>query len=184
MIYFYVHWCFVCVRVKSAGVIGSCELSCRFWQLNLGSLEEQPMILPLSYLSRPLAEFSKLMAPSYLFSANSIWLPWNQAVCLKPYQFNMFLYFRSAHNFIHSTLSPVLYPTKVFQSKIRPTNISRKGVLSIFFTSKNKHLGLCSKTFPNVPLWGLKKNKVHAWGCTPLTPALRVQVLHGLHSEL
>lgn len=51
MIYFYLHWCFVCiyvcVRVKSAGVIGSCELSCRFWQLNLGSLEEQP--IPLSY---------------------------------------------------------------------------------------------------------------------------------------
>lgn len=123
MICFYLYWCFVCisvcVRVKSAGVIGSCELSCRFWQLNLSSLEEQPMILPLSYLSRPLAEFSKLMAPSYLFSANSIWLPWNQAVCIKPYQFNMLLYFRSAHNFIHYTLSLVLYPTKMFQSKIR-----------------------------------------------------------------
>ena len=46
---FNMHWCFaymcVCVRVSDLEVTDSCELSCGFWDLNLGPLEEQPVLL-------------------------------------------------------------------------------------------------------------------------------------------
>jgi hypothetical protein len=50
---FYVHWCFVCVRLSDSGVTDGCELSCGCWELNLGSLEEESSY-PLSHLSSTL----------------------------------------------------------------------------------------------------------------------------------
>ena len=52
IIYFYVHW-WVClhvylcegVRSPGTGVTDSCELQCRCWELNLGPLEEQLVLL-------------------------------------------------------------------------------------------------------------------------------------------
>jgi hypothetical protein len=35
----------VSVSSPGAGVIGPCELACGFWELNLGPLEEQPVLL-------------------------------------------------------------------------------------------------------------------------------------------
>ena len=36
---FYVHGCFIYVRVLDLGVIYTCELSCGCWDLNMGPLE-------------------------------------------------------------------------------------------------------------------------------------------------
>ena len=33
------------IRFPEAGVTGGCELSCGYWELNQGSLEEQPVLL-------------------------------------------------------------------------------------------------------------------------------------------
>lgn len=43
----------VCVGSPRTGVTGSCELPRRSWELNPGSLEEQPMLLTLEPFSRP-----------------------------------------------------------------------------------------------------------------------------------
>jgi hypothetical protein len=52
---FYMHWCFDCMCVlhegigsPGIGVIDSCELPCGCWELNLGPLEEQPVLLTTS----------------------------------------------------------------------------------------------------------------------------------------
>jgi hypothetical protein len=39
------------VRSPGTGVTDNCELSCGCWDLNLGPLEEQPVLLELSHLS-------------------------------------------------------------------------------------------------------------------------------------
>jgi hypothetical protein len=45
----YVHWCFACmhiyVRVSDIGVTDTCELPCGCWELDLGPLEEQSVLL-------------------------------------------------------------------------------------------------------------------------------------------
>jgi hypothetical protein len=48
---FYVHWYFaymqVCVRASDHGFTDSCELPCGHWQLNLGPLVKQSMLLAI-----------------------------------------------------------------------------------------------------------------------------------------
>ena len=36
---------YVCVRVYDLGIIDSCELPCWCWELNLGPLQEQQVLL-------------------------------------------------------------------------------------------------------------------------------------------
>ena len=54
---FYVYWCFaymyVCVKVSDIGVMDSCELPCGCWELNLGPLEDQSMLLTTELSLQP-----------------------------------------------------------------------------------------------------------------------------------
>ena len=54
---FYVHGyvCLrVCERVSNLGVTAHCELPCDWWDLNLGPLEEQPVLLTAEPSLQPL----------------------------------------------------------------------------------------------------------------------------------
>ena len=44
--FFYLYWCSVCMSAVSpgSGITNSCELPCVSWDLNLGPLEEQPVL--------------------------------------------------------------------------------------------------------------------------------------------
>ena len=42
------------VRSPGTGVTGSCELPCRFWELNPGPLEEQPVLVTTKPTLQPL----------------------------------------------------------------------------------------------------------------------------------
>jgi hypothetical protein len=68
---------YVCVRVSPPGteVTGSCELPCGCWELNLGPLDKQPMLLTteLFISSSPKTTFLSLKYMCYT----------------KPYDYNM-----------------------------------------------------------------------------------------------
>lgn len=40
------------------GIMGNCELSCTFWELKLGSMEEQPVLLTIEPSLQPLIKLS------------------------------------------------------------------------------------------------------------------------------
>lgn len=41
------------IRSPGTGVTDDCELTCGHWELNLGPVQEYPVLLPLSHLSGP-----------------------------------------------------------------------------------------------------------------------------------
>lgn len=65
----YVHWCFDCICLYEGvgsfetGVIDSYGLQCSFWELNLGSLKEQPVLFTAEPSLQPLFRYILIGAP-------------------------------------------------------------------------------------------------------------------------